>query len=225
MNKINEEQLDENKEEKSTLTKDQLNYYHSRLRHYLSAYELEEQKTGYDVAKELEYTPQHYSKLKSFGTSTKFHSCLLFLSNISSLKKLSLTEFMSYIENIPLEKSTKESKLNRDLHGWEHNVIKFYESFNTDVRRIFTRISVGEFLSKESKYFQLKCEVASFFTFYLLKMKKKDLLQFLGIVREFLKHVKIDHGEENLSDQELAELSSIKEKFLKDINMLSKVKE
>ncbi len=225
MTKIIEEFSSENSEEKVTLTKEQLAYYHSRLRHYLSAYELEEKKTGNDVAKELEYTPQHYSRLKSFGASNKFTSCLLFLSNISSLKKLSLTEFMSYIENIPLEKKSSESKLNRDLHGWEHNVIKFYERFNTDVRRIFTRISVGEFLSKESKYFQLKCELASFFTFYLIKMKKKDLLQFLGIIREYLKHISIDQEHEDLSEKEIAEFTSIKESFLKDINNRSKITE
>ncbi len=224
MTKNIEEFSTETIEEKVTLTKEQVAYYHSRLRHYLTSYELEEKKTGNDVAKELEYTPQHYSRLKSLG-GNKFTSCLFFLSNISSLKKLSLTEFMSYIENVPLEKNINESKLNRDLHGWEHNVIKFYERFNTEVRRIFTRISVGELLNKDSKYFQLKCELASFFTFYIIKMKKKDLIAFICIIREQLRHIEFDNETENLTDKEIADIISIKDSFIKDINNRSKITE
>ena len=206
------EKIENDEEGKATLSVNEIIELQNRVKHYLNSYETENKLNASDVAKKLGYTAMHYSRFKLVGTFNKIASCLMFLSNIADLKKMSLTEFIINIENKPLK--TPDAKLSRGMWDWEIDSLGFLSKLDPTLRRILTRKIIKESENNEKAF--LKIEFGISILILITQLSAEDLKLIISVVKN-LSNRKFSNQNQEIDNIELNELQDLKRDFIRFI--------
>lgn len=197
-----------------TLGKKDILELQNRVKHYLNSYEVENKYNASDVARILGYTGMHYSRFKLVGTFNKVASVFLFLANFAKLKDMSLSEFMSYIENKPLK--TANDQISRGLHEWEIALLDFMNKTESTLRRFFTRRAVYE--AQKSETIKQRLEIGLTLGTLITYLDVGDLKLLISMVKDFSKrsHLHTELEENKDTHDELKNIKNDILKFMKD---------
>jgi hypothetical protein len=218
MSKTLKEFLDEQTQKESegtiTLSESDIVEFQNRWKHYLNAFEIENKMNASEVAKKLGYTPVHYSRLKLIGSFNKVASCLLFLSNFASLKKLSLSEFMINIENKPLK--SVDGQISRRLWDWELDLLEFFSKIQPTIRRFFTRKIIKDTKNKNFTDENTKLEILLALIMIMQNFNHADFKFIVTFVKDFANRTSVNNDTGNdSSSKELLDIRNDLIRFMK----------
>ena len=210
INEYLEEQAKKDGEGRVTLTSEQLIELQNRVRHYLNSYEVENKLNASEMAKMLGYTPMHYSRFKLVGTFNKVASCLLFISNFSNLRKLSLSEFIMNIENRPLKNS--DGKLSREMWDWEIDTLEILSKVESTIRRYLTRKTIKECAINELAF--CKFEICLSILILMTQFKYSDFKLASVLIKE-IANKKNEVDIKGNIDENISELQNLRKDLIK----------
>jgi hypothetical protein len=83
------------------------------------------------MAAKLSYSVDHYKQFELSNPNNRLISSLDFVSEFAQLAGMSISEFVNYLADVPLDKR-------QDLYPWEKELLMFFSGCDLMIRRRFT---------------------------------------------------------------------------------------
>jgi transcriptional regulator with XRE-family HTH domain len=103
----------------------------ARLLHFLKKYRRSNNMSVDQMAAKLSYSVDHYKQFELSNPNNRLISSLDFVCEFAQLAGMSISEFVNYLSDVPLDKR-------QDLYPWEKELLVFFNGCDLMIRRRFT---------------------------------------------------------------------------------------